>query len=262
MVWAKAWHDTRWRFAIFFAVLVALACFLVFEWPRAQSLLATLDPSAIGGVHPPAAVDETVRNAIAEAIAAEQTFRGYVWYQWFDQNFATCIVLFAALLGSGSALSTSGRGRLFSLALPVARGRWLKTRAAIGVAQVFALALVPSLLIPLLAPVVGESYSVTDALVHGGLIFVLGSVFFALAMLASAIVDDFGRAIVITAVIALVVGVVELGLLPRGHGLFHALTGGAYFRAGTLPWLELVLGIALTGALIYGAVAYLARRDF
>ena len=125
-----------------------------------------------------------------------------------------------------------------------------------------ALALVPSLLIALLAPAVGERYSVTDALVHGALIFVLGSVFFALAMLASAFVDDFGRAIVITAVIAIVVGVAELNLLPSGHGLFHALTGGAYFRSGTLPWLELVLGIGLTGALIYGAAAHLARRDF
>ena len=170
MVWAKAWQDTRWRFAIFIAVLIALTCFHVFEWPRVQSLLATVDPSVAGG-------NATVRNAVAEAIAAEQTFRGYVWYQWFDQNFATCIVLFAALLGSGSALSTSGRGLLFSLALPVARGRWLETRAAIGIAQVLALALVPSLLIPLLAPAVGESYSVTDALVHGALIFVLGACF-------------------------------------------------------------------------------------
>jgi hypothetical protein len=254
MVWHKAWHDTRWRFAIFIAVLAALTCFHVLEWPRVQSLLATVDPSVAGG-------NATVRNAVTEAIAAEQTFRGYVWYQWFNQNFASCIVLFAALLGSGSALSTSGRGLLFSLALPVARGRWVETRAAIGVAQVLALALAPPLLIPLLAPVVGESYSITDALVHGALIFVLGSVFFAVAMLASAIVDDFGRAIVITAVGALVVGLAEFAL-PRGHGLFHALAGGAYFRAGTLPWLELVLGVALTGALIYGAAAHLARRDF
>jgi hypothetical protein len=126
---------------------------------------------------------------------------------------------------------------------------------------VLVLALVPSLLIPLLAPALGESYSVTDALVHGALIFVLGSVFLAVAMLASAIFDDFGRAIVLTAIAAFGIGSAELAL-PRDHGLFHALTGGAYFRAGTLPWLELVLGVALTGVLIYGAVAYLARRDF
>jgi hypothetical protein len=254
MVWAKAWRDTRWRFAIFLAVLVALTCFHVFEWRYFRTLLATLDPSVAGS-------NASLREAVAEAIAAEQTFRGYVWYQWFNQNFATCIVLFAALLGSGSALSTSGRGLLFSLALPVARGRWLEARAAVGVTQVLALALVPSLLIPLLAPAAGESYAVTDALVHGALIFVLGSVSLALAVLASAIVDDFGRAIVLTAVAVFAVGFAELAL-PRGHGLFHALTGGVYFRSGTLPWTEIVLGIALTGALLYGAVVHLARRDF
>jgi hypothetical protein len=254
MVWAKAWHDTRWRFAILLAVLVAIACFNVFEWLPVQSIVPTLDPSVAGG-------NELVRNALEEAIAAEQTFRGYIWYQWFGQNFRWCIVLFAALLGSGSALSTTGRGLLFSLALPVARAHWLTARAAIGIAQVLALALVPSLLIPLLAPGVGESYSVVDALVHGALIFVLGSVFFALAMLASAIVDDFGRAIVLTAVVAIFVGFAEVAL-PRGHGLFAALTGGAYYHAGTLPWLELALGVALTAALIYAAAAHLERRDF
>jgi hypothetical protein len=254
MIWAKAWHDTRWQFAIFFAVLIALTCFNVLEWPVVQKLVSSVDPSVAGGNSP-------VREAIVEAIAAQQTFRGYVWHQWFDQNFATCIVLFAALLGSGSALSTSGRGLLFSLSLPVARGRWLGARAALGVAQLLALALVPSLLIPVLAPAVGQNYSVTDALVHGALLFVLGSVFFAVALLASAIVDDFGRAIVLTAVVAFAVGYAELAL-PRRHGLFHGLTGGAYFYAGTLPWLEVVLGVVLTGALIYGAAAHLGRRDF
>jgi ABC-2 type transport system permease protein len=254
MAWAKAWHDTRWRFAIGIAVLAAIVCFNVFEWLDVRTLVPTLDPSAAGG-------NAMVRRALEEAIAAEQTFRGYIWYQWFAQNFRWCIVLFAALLGSGSALSTSGRGLLFSLALPVARSRWVEARAAIGVLQVLALAVIPSLLIPLLAPFVGESYSVKDALVHGGLIFVLGSVFFALAMLASAIVDDFGRAIVLTAVVAIVVGVAELAF-PRGHGLFTALTGGTYYRTGTLPWPELVLAVALTAALIYGAAGHLARRDF
>lgn len=254
MVWHKAWRDTRWRFAILLAVLVVSSCFTVFAWREVRTLVPTLDPSAAGG-------NALIRNALAEAIAAEQTFRGYIWYQWFAQNFRFCIVLFAALLGSGSALSTPGRGLLFSLALPVARGRWLEARAAIGVAQVLALALVPSLLIPMLAPAVGESYSIVDALVHGALIFVLGCVFFALAMLASAIVDDFGRAIVLTVVGAVVIGFIDVAL-PRGHGLVPALSGGAYYRTGALPWVELVVGMVLTVALLYAAKAHLARRDF
>jgi hypothetical protein len=234
MVWRKAWYDTRWRFAILLAVLAAIACFNVFEWLAVQTIVPKLDASGAGP-------GGRVASALAEALAAEQTFRGYIWYEWFSQNFRTCIVLFAALLGSGSALSTSGRGLLFSLTLPVSRGRWLAARAAIGIAEVLALAVVPSLEI--------------------ALIFVLGGVFFALAMLVSSFVDDFGRAIVLTAVAAIVLAFAEAAL-PAGHGLFAGLSGGAYFRNGTLPWLELLGGAVLTLALFYAAAAWLARRDF
>ena len=110
MAWAKAWHDTRWRFAILLAVLLALTCYHVFEWREVRTLVSAIDPSVAGA-------NAALREAVAEAIAAQQTFRGYIWHQWFDQNFASCIVLFAGLLGSGSALSGSGRGLLFSLAL-------------------------------------------------------------------------------------------------------------------------------------------------
>jgi len=254
MVWRKAWRDTRWRFAILLAVLAAIACFNVFEWLAVQTIAPKLDASGAGQ-------GGRVASALAEALAAEQTFRGYIWYEWFSQNFKTCIVLFAALLGSGSALSTSGRGLLFSLTLPVSRGRWLAARAAIGIAEVLALVLVPSLEIALLAPAVGEHYPLADALVHGALIFVLGGVFFALAMLVSSFVDDFGRSIVLTAVAGVVLAIAEAAL-PVGHGLFTGLSGGAYFRDGVLPWLELIGGAVLTLALFYAAAARLARRDF
>src|SRR6185369_1409378 len=114
MAWAKAWHDTRWRFAALFAVLVVLTCFFVLEWPRVQHLMATLDPAVAGRALGSGALDGNAYHALGEQIAAQRTFRGYIWYQWFDQNFASCVVLFAALLGSGSVLSTSGRGLLFS----------------------------------------------------------------------------------------------------------------------------------------------------
>jgi len=254
MVWRKAWHDTRWRFAILFAVLIVIACFNVFEWLTVQTILPKLDASA-------ASANGGVTGRLAEALAAEQNFRGYIGYAWFSQTFRWYIVVFAVLLGSGSALSTSGRGLLFSLALPVSRGRWIAARAGIGVAQVLALALVPSLEVPLLAPAVGEHYSLADALVYGGLIFVLGTVFFALAMLVSSFLDDFGRSLVVTTVMAIALAVAETAL-PTGHGLFTGLSGGTYFRAGAVPWLELIAGVALTLAFFRAAAARLARRDF
>jgi hypothetical protein len=233
MVWRKALRDTRWRFAILFAVLVVLACGHVLAWLQVQTIVAKLGPQV--------AADDGLGGAISNAIAEQRTFRGYVWNQWFAANFKNCIVMFAAILGSGSVLSTRGHGLLFSLALPVSRGRWLGARAATGVAQVLVLALVPSFVLALLAPAVGESYAFADALVYGSLIFVLGAVAFALAVFVTALVDDFGRALVVTVLAAVAIAFAE-GALPADHGLFAGLSGSGYFHSRTLPWPEIAVG--------------------
>ena len=123
------------------------------------------------------------------------------------------------------------------------------------------LALVPALVIALLAPAVNESYSLVDAVVHGLLIFVVGSVFFALAMLASAILDDLWRAMLLTVVAAVVLAFLEYAV-PAGYGLFAAMSGRAYYHGGAVPWVSLLVSAVLTFALLYAAAAQLARRDF
>src|SRR4029077_5274138 len=117
------------------------------------------------------------------------------------------------------------------------------------------------LVIALLATAVNESYSFVDAAVHGALIFVVGSVFFALAMLASALVDDLWRALLLTIVVTLVLACADF-LLPGGYGLFATMSGRAFYYYGTVPWLGLIASAALTAALLYAAAAQLARRDF
>lgn len=253
MVWLRAWSSTRTRFFVMLGVLVVIAIGNVLEWNRVAALLPNVSVSGGGG--------GLVSDAVNEALEAERTFRGYVWHDWFAGNLKTCLVLFGALLGSGSALSGSGRGMLFSLALPVPRSRWIAARAVIGLAEMFALALVPSLVIALLAPAVDESYSFADAAVHGLFSFVVGSVFYTLAMLASAIFDEVWRAMLLTVVAAIVLAVAEIAL-PTGHGLYDAMSGRSYYYDGTLPWLGLISSVALTLAFLYAAAAHLARRDF
>jgi len=45
-------------------------------------------------------------------------------------------------------------------------------------------------------------------------------------------------------------------------GIFHVMSGEAYFRHGQLPWLGLVASMALSAALLFGAARNLARQDF
>src|SRR4029078_10980853 len=94
--------------------------------------------------------------------------RGYVWSQWFSQNLRQLWALFSIMLGTGGLLAqAAGGGALFPLSLPVSRRGLLALRAATALAELGILAIFPSLLLPLLSPAVGQTYSFADAFVHG-----------------------------------------------------------------------------------------------
>jgi len=150
---------------------------------------------------------------------------------------------------------------LFSLALPVSRGRWLAARAATGLSQLFLLTLVPSLAIALLSPVIGEQYGFGEAVVHGASLFIVAAVFFSLALLLSTVFNDLWRPLLLTCLVAMGLSLGELAL-PGGYGLFATMSAEAYFRGGSLPWAGLLVSVVLTAALLYAAAAQVARRDF
>jgi ABC-type transport system involved in multi-copper enzyme maturation permease subunit len=95
---------------------------------------------------------------IREAIEMQKDFRGFIWYQSFRQNLTQMGVFFAILLGCGGLLSESSKGSaLFTLSLPVTRKQLLGARTGAGLAQLFAIAMVPPLAISLLAPSIGST---------------------------------------------------------------------------------------------------------
>ncbi len=222
MLWYKAWLDTRWRFLLGLALLLVFACGTVVSFPTVQELVRSVSPSEIAG-------SEALRQELQESIEIMSTFRGYAWSEWFQSNFPIALTIFAALLGSGSPLVRSGSGTLFSLALPVTRGRWIGTRAAAGLAELFVLALVPSIAIAALAPVVGEHFPLGEALVYGACAFVGASVFFSIAVFLSTLVNDVWRPLLITCLAAVALGAVGL-VLPEGRGLFTAMCGRRLLR--------------------------------
>src|SRR5207249_1939017 len=119
--------------------------------------------------------------------------------------------LFAVLLGTGGVLSQSiGGGTLFTLSLPVSRARLLAVRASAGLGELFVLAFVPSLVTPLLSPAVGQTYGVGNVLVHGLCLFVVGSVFYSLAVLLSTLFGDIWRPLLLACAVAFVLAFVDL----------------------------------------------------
>jgi len=252
MLWYKSWLETRWRFLIGLALLLCSAGAMVLTYPRLQALLSHIPEPQLGG-----ALGERVR----EAIELSREYRGFVWAQGFSQNLAQLGTLFAVLLGTGGLLS--GGAALFTLSLPATRRDLLRVRAAAGLAEWLLLALVPSLLISLMSPVIGESYGVVTALAHGLCLFVAGAVFFSLAMLLSTLFTDVWRPLLTAIAIAAFLALLEQ-LAPRdgGWGIYRVMSGESYFRSGAMPWAGLAASAAASVALLYAAAVNLERRDF
>ena len=255
MLWYKAWLETRWRFAIGLAILMLSACGTVFAYPQVARLMPLASNIEARG---------EIGRRVQEAVQLARDYRGYVWSQWFRQNLIQMWTVFAALLGAGGLLSqTSGGAALYTLSMPASRTRLLGVRAAAGLGELLVLAIAPSLLIPLLSPAVGDSYSVVDVLVHGACLFFGGAVFYALAMLLSTIFPDIWRPLLIALAVAVALAIGEMFVRDVWpYGLFSLMNGETYFRTRHVPWAGLVVTTAAAAALLYGAASSLERRDF
>jgi ABC-2 type transport system permease protein len=258
MLWHKAWLETRGRFLAGLAISLVVSFGVIYDFratERILPLVRNMDPGMLDTTGP-------IGAALKEGLAAQQTFRGFVWWQWYRQNLTYLVVIFGALLGAGGLLAKSGGAMLFTLSLPVSRPRLIGTRAAIGLAELLALAIVPSLLIALLAPSIGQTYSFVDVLSHGLCMFVVGSVFFSLAAWLSNEFTDVWRPVLIACVVAAVLGMLEYVPTIGPYGLFHVMNGETYYRQAGLPWMGLIVSAGITAMFLRTAAVTLAHRDF
>jgi ABC-2 type transport system permease protein len=256
MLWYKAWLETRWRFLIGLALLVCSAAIVVLAYPTAMRLLLPLVPGVTA--------DSEIGRELREVAEVVRTYRGYVWSQWFRQQLPQTWTLFAILLGTGGLLTQATRGgSLYTLSMPASRTRLLGVRATTALAELFVLAIVPSLMLPLLSPLVGQTYGIGDMLVHSACVLIRGSIFFSLAFLLSTVFTDVWRPAIIAVCAATALRLFETAfhdILPSS--LVNVMSAESYFRGGGVPWPGLLLSALVSAALLYGAVASISRRDF
>lgn len=254
MLWQKAWLETRWRFITALLILTVMSGAKVYEYVVTLRAMP-LAESVLSGNNSP------LGAAIREAIEVQREFRGFIWYNTFRDNLTTMGVLFAVLLGCGGLLAEAKKGSaLFTLSLPVTRKQLLAARIGTGLAQCFTIAMIPPLAIPLLAPAIGQQFSVIDALAHGLCLFFVGALFFSLASFLSTMFGDIWRPLLIAVVIACGAALVQL--LAPNLGLFRVMSGESYFRTGALPWMGFLTTAVLASALLYSTAETLERRDF
>ena len=252
MLWYKSWLDTRWRFLIGLALMICSAAGSVLTYPQIQKVMPMVPTINIGG---------PLGQQIREAAELARTFRGFVWSNWFRQNLPHLATLFSILLGTAGLMSES-HGALFTFSMPVSRSRLLAVRALSGLGELFFLALVPSLLIPMLAPAIGASYSIASAVVYGVCAFVAASVFFTFALFLSTVFTDIWRPLLIALSVAILSGMIELMFRSPEIGFFRVMSGELWFRSGQLPWGGLLASAAVSAVLYSLAARNLARRDF
>lgn len=255
MLWYRVWLETRSRFLIGLGLLIVVAAGTVMGYSTARELAPLARELDLSG---------PLAQAVKESLELQSSYRGYIWLRWFTDNLAQLGTLFAVMLGSGGIVSyASGRGTLFTLALPVTRNRLIGVRAACGLGQWMLVVFASSLIIPLASPTVAEAYGLVDTLVHAFSLFIVGTLFFCLALLLSTIFNDVWRPMLIALAVAVVLAACEFALrdaLP--FGLVRTMTAESYFLTGEIPWVGWLVSGALSGVMLYRAAIVFQRRDY
>jgi hypothetical protein len=253
MLWYKAWRDTRWRFLIGLLILIGTVLANVLAYPSVDSLL---------GIALRAGPSGQLARELNWFTQVSSNFRGFVWVQLVHQNLPYLWIVFAVLLGAEGPFSRR-TGTIFMLSLPVSRRRMCAVRAAMDLAELGALALIPLLLIPLAAPLIGYTYALADALVYGVQIFAGGAVFYCLALWLATIFGDRWRPIVIT-LAAAVAGGICANFIPALAPFSPAtvMMGEDYFRTGIPAWAGMCIWLGVAAAVLYAAVRSIESRDF
>ena len=255
MILYKSWLDTRWRFIIGMLVMICSAAVIVLVYPQVVKLLPLTSGIKVSGP-----LGEEIRKAIDQSA----TFGEYAWLKWYAGSLVTLGVLLAALLGAGGLFTGGSSGSVFfTLALPASRRKILGLRAAVGLAEFSVAIMVSCLVVPAFAPSIGETASLSQALVHGVLAAIAGSLFFSLCLFLATTFSDVWRPLLITLAIAGLIGLSEVYFHDRlSFGIFRTMSGEAYHETGAIPWLGLAFSLAVSAVLIWAAILNLERRDF
>jgi hypothetical protein len=255
MLWKKGWWETRWLFLIGLASIF-LAYGLTFgggDYDAAR-WAAHLQRSTN--------LSESERQAL-------NSYRGQTWALWFKLLFSFVWADFAAIIGAVCLMTacpwtpSQGASGLFTFSLPVSRRKVLLSQAAVGFGEMFLFALIPSLLLPIIARFRGQSFPWSDALIYMLLMIFGGAVLFCFAFLLTAILGNWFVAFILgeTVVFALYLPFIQsFGVRPWWN-ILGVMAGESYFYHGQIPWPGLLTGVILSAVFIFTAIRIYERRD-
>jgi ABC-2 type transport system permease protein len=158
MLFYKAWLESRTRFVLSLLTVAGLStAFVLFN--------------------------HDVRSAVTDH---DVSYTEYIWRAIYKGHLRDIFVILALMLGMGGLERERAHGTAaFTLALPIGRWRFGVARGLAGAVETLVLAFLPAVVVPLLSPLVHQSYTWAQALEYGVLWTIGGVLIFALGFLAS-----------------------------------------------------------------------------
>jgi ABC-2 type transport system permease protein len=261
MLWQKSWWETRWAFPIFVGLGLLLAAsqrpwkqYDLNEW---ISSLQKMAPRL--GVNPQELVSLLGNND------------GIMWLAWFKGALLGLLPLYAVIVGASFiayscplAGGSRGAAGLFTISLPVSRRRILLTHSALTAIEIFLVVLAPSLFYLIANGLAGRRFSFWNAVIYLLLLALGGMVFLAFSILLAVIFSNQWIAVIIGVAIVIALNWPFARFFeeyPRWN-VYHLMSGETYLRYGRIPWLGLLVSLAVSALLMFAAVRIYERRDF
>ena len=256
MLWKKSWWETRWLFLIGLGSIF-LAYFLTFggsyDAYDAVRWTERLQRSA--------ALSEIERQAL-------NNYQAQTWALWFKMLLNFIWPYYSVFMGTACLISAcrqrpyQGTAGLFTFSLPVSRRKVILSQAAVGFGEMILAALLPSLLLPIMARFHGQWFLWSDTMIYLMLTIFGGAVFFCFAFLLTVIIGH--RLVVIGMALAVVIALFlpfqSLGTRP-GWNVLGVMAGESYFYHGQIPWLGLLISLFLSAVFMFTAVRIYEWRD-
>jgi hypothetical protein len=237
MLWYKAWLETRARFLICFVGMVALCGWNVYRMEDiATSVNLAYYYSVLHGGH---------------------TQLAMMWL--LAVNFTTM----GGLLREKAVGAAS-----FTLALPVSRARMMGVRVAVSLVQSAALIVIPWIVMFAIGSLFGKTHSVSQALYHVVLLAGGGVLYYAIALLASSVVEGEYTAPIVSFGIVVVLASVLDGPVYRRYSPLYLMMGGSHYDAhaglliGPVPWIQIGIYGLLAACLVLASVKAMQLREF
>jgi ABC-type transport system involved in multi-copper enzyme maturation permease subunit len=250
ILWYKAWIDTRRYFALGMTSLLGMVLALYMSYPGEPEKEFPHGALAVG-------VDLT-RSLAHDA-------RSYIWLHWFGNTTLIWLPLIALALASTGLPTASfeeAGTSYYTLTMPASRRKLTLIRVATGFLELAVAALLPSLLVSVLARARGQSYPASESGTHALLALAGATAFYGLFVFFGTTLGERSKAIVGLALLFLYGMTTFLIDAVRQYSIFRLMTGDMYFLRGTIPWLAIfacvACGVVLTGA----SLLVVERRDY